>query len=227
MHLRNTSVPLISLGENVARFAVIMLRVLVIAIFFHATYQYSSPHLVSPRRAVRRATLRLCTDDSANAAQAFMQTPRATSGKEAFDGTTWSVLMSMNEGGSVIFTMQLFEDETCRFSDNEELGTWECEGDWVVVEKPKAFFQKTLFFTAKLASPNKEKPKWRLVEGIVQSTNASTAPAEPEAQTEVEVTQIGTFGANEFEEALLTTLGRFQTPSEDSRLPDLDEERGL
>ena len=42
----------------------------------------------------------------------------------------------------------------------------------------------------------------------------------------MEVTQVGTFGANEFEEALLTTIGRFQTASEDSCLPDLEPDQG-
>jgi hypothetical protein len=174
--------------------------------------------------------LRLCAADDVDAAQSFMQSPRPTSGKEAFDGTTWSVLLRMNEGGSVIFTMQLLDDETCRFSDSDQYGTWECDRDWVVVEKPKALFGQTLFFSAKLAAPSKERPKWRLVEGVVQAANASDASVEAEPPSDevaqVEVTQVGTFGANEFEEALLTTIGRFQTASEDSRLPDLEPDQG-
>ena len=39
---------------------------------------------------------------------------------------------------------------------------------------------------------------------------SAEASAEAEAPTEVEVVQLGTFGANEFEEALLTMMPRFQ-----------------
>ena len=143
------------------------------------------------------------------------------SGKEAFDGTTWSVLMQMYEGGSTIFTMQLFEDETCRFSDSDAMGSWESERNWVVVEKPKGFFDQTLFFSAKLNPPTKERPKWRLVEGIVQSSNTTAATpgdaTDEDASEEnvVELKKIGTFGANEFEEALLSTMNRFQPVGDD------------
>lgn len=161
--------------------------------------------------------------DSANnvdAANAFLQSPRPASGKEAFDGSTWSVLLRMNEGGSTIFTMQLLEDETCRFSDSELFGSWECEGPWVVVEKPKGFFDLTLFLSAKLVPPSKERPKWRLVDGIVQSANRTdaalnvTAEVTSDDEAVVELSEIGTFSANEFEEALLTTMRRFQTDKE-------------
>lgn len=53
--------------------------------------------------------------------------------------------------------------------------------------------------------------KWRLVEGIVQRSNATedTTDATQEGEV-VEVMEVGTFGANEFEEALLTSMQRFQ-----------------
>ena len=165
------------------------------------------------------------TSGGADAASAFMKKPRVGSGKDAFDDTTWSVLMRLNEGGSTIFTMQLLEDDSCRFSDSDQFGTWECEKEWLVVEKPKGFFDSTLFFTAKLAPPSKEKPKWRLVDGIVQAVNVSSnaateavpqaSAAESDDEEEVEVKDIGTFGANEFEESLLNTMNRFQRDDAD------------
>ena len=173
-------------------------------------------------------------DNVADVASAFMETPRATSGKAAFDGTTWSVLMRMNEGGSTIFTVQLLEDDSCRFSDSELLGGWECQRDWVVIEKPKGLFDQTLFFSGRLTPPSSEKPKWRLVDGIVQRSNytdvAAADPAssssgsgsgsESDGDVSVELAEIGTFGANEFEEALLTAMPRFQKDETDE-----DEER--
>ena len=163
-------------------------------------------------------------DDSVAAASVLLQSQRATSGSEAFAGTTWSVLMQMTEGGSSIFTVQLLEDYTCRFSDTEQHGEWECDREWVVIEKPKGFFDQTLYFSAKLSPPSAEKPKWRLVEGVVQRANASSESPSPDSGASkggsyepddgeappVEIEQLGMFGANEFEEALLTTLPRFQ-----------------
>ena len=161
--------------------------------------------------------------------------------------------MKMTEGGSTIFTMQLLEDETCRFSDSEAFGSWESDGKWVVVEKPKGFFDMTLYLSAKLEPPGGGKPKWRLVEGIVQQANAtrpSAGPLDAEAAAAdaeaaaaaadevvdlgggddgegdgetVELRQIGTFGANEFEESLLETMGRFakdDEPPSESGGPD-------
>ena len=187
------------------------------------------------RHAARRlvAPLRCCAADEANAnaaaaASNLLQNPRPSSGKEAFDGTTWSVLLQMDAGGSTIFTMQLLEDERCRFSDNDEFGTWECQGDWVVVEKPKGFFDATLFFSGKLAPPSKEKPKWRLVDGLVQQANkTATMPGATEGESIVELRDIGTFGANEFEEALLTgsTMRRFQ-PNDEAADEAADEDEG-
>jgi hypothetical protein len=180
------------------------------------------------RRQHRCSVAASSSDDSnVDAASAFLSSPRPATGKEAFDGSTWSVLLRLAEGGSTIFTMQLLEDETCRFSDSDQLGSWECEGAWVVIEKPKAFFDMTLFLSAKLQPPTEQKPKWRLVEGVVQSANRTAASADetsdvaPDGEDEsvVELKQIGSFGANEFEEALLTTMGRFQRDEAD------DEER--
>ena len=136
--------------------------------------------------------------------------PRPTSGREAFEGTTWSVLMRVHEGGSTIFTVQLLGDDSCRFSDSDIPGSWECERDWVVIEKPKGFFDQTLFFSAKLAPPSEGKPKWRLVDGVVQrsnytDTNAGAANAslssgvQGDADSEdsgvsVELAELGSFG---------------------------------
>ena len=125
--------------------------------------------------------------------------------------------MQMTDGGSSIFTVQLLEDSNCRFSDTEDLGEWECEREWVVIEKPKGFFDQTLFFSGKLSPPTAEKPKWRLVEGVVQRSNATTAMPDSSGSSAtaadnepaVEIEQIGSFGANEFEEALLTSMPRF------------------
>lgn len=147
--------------------------------------------------------------DAVTMAQSVLQKPRATVGEEAFAGTTWSMLMQMTEGGSSIFSTQLLEDGSCRFSDSEQLGGWECDRDWVVIEKPKGFFDQTLYFSGKISPPTADKPKWRLVEGVVQRSNA-TADGQA-AGDAVEVEQLGTFGANEFEEALLTTMARFQS----------------
>ena len=127
-------------------------------------------------------------DAAVAAAKAMLQSSRPTSGVEAFSGTTWSVLMRMTEGGSSIFTVQLLEDSTCRFSDSDRLGGWECKREWVVIEKPKGFFDQTLFFSAKLSPPTKKKPKWRLVDGLVQ--RAHPPPAHP-AQRDGEPNRAG------------------------------------
>ena len=121
--------------------------------------------------------------------------------------------MQLDEGGSTLFTMQLLTDETCRFSDTEEPGSWDCDGSWVVVEKPKGFFDQTLFLSAKLQPPNATRPKWRLVEGVVQAAN--TTAAEPGA--DVELKAFATFGANEFEESLLASMPRFAADDENEQ----------
>ena len=161
-----------------------------------------------------------------------MDCPRAEAGREAFEGTTWSVLMRMNEGGGTIFTVQLLPDDTCAFSDSDRPGSWECQDEWVVIEKPKGFFDSTLFFSARLQPPTKDKPKWRLVEGLVQRSNhtssASKTPTEssdPDEEKPVEVVQIGTFGANEFEEALLVDMPRFQDEQRDEAMSEEETER--
>ena len=152
---------------------------------------------------------------ASNAAEALRSCPRAEAGREAFEGTTWSTLMQMNEGGSTIFTMQLLDDDSCRFSDTDELGSWECQEDWVVIEKPKGFFDATLFLSARLEPPTADKPKWRLIEGVVQQSNSTSsamsadAGGHPGGMQPVELKEIASFGANEFEEALLVDLPRF------------------
>jgi hypothetical protein len=186
----------------------------------------------SPTTTVRRRSGACCADaaipdglgDAAKAAADLMRGgPRPTSGQEAFDGTTWSVLMRLDEGGSSIFTMHLLEDETCRFSDSELTGSWESERDFVVVEKPKGFFDRTLLFSARLQPPSASTPNatgWRLVEGLVQWANRTDASGKAQKQEGdgngdeddvVMLQTLGTFGANEFEEALLTSMQRFKT----------------
>ena len=147
---------------------------------------------------------------AADEASAFYSYQRPTGGPDAFADSTWSVLMQLNEGGSTIFTMQLLEDTSCRFSDTEEVGSWDCDGSWVVVEKPKGFFEQTLVLSAKLQPPNATRPKWRLVEGLVQSANSTSTAATDDETAEVELKDFATFGANEFEESLLATMPRFE-----------------
>ena len=169
---------------------------------------------------------------ASDAANALMDCPRAEAGREAFEGTTWSVLMRMNEGGGTIFTVQLLPDDTCAFSDSDRPGSWECQDEWVVIEKPKGFFDSTLFFSARLQPPTKDKPKWRLVEGLVQRSNHTssarktpTESSDPVEEKPVEVVQIGTFGANEFEEALLVDMPRFQDEQRDEAMSEEETEQ--
>lgn len=162
---------------------------------------------------------------ASDAAEALMDCPRAEAGREAFEGTTWSMLMRMNEGGSTIFTVQLLDDDTCRFSDSDLPGSWECQDEWVVIEKPKGFFDMTLFFSARLQPPTRDRPKWRLIDGVVQRSNHTETrknATENEERT-VEVVQIGSFGANEFEEALLVDMPRFQETERPSGAEDGEE----
>lgn len=93
------------------------------------------------------------SEDASAEAASFFRRARPTSGDEAFASTTWSVLMQMNEGGSTIFTVQFLEDGSCRFSDVDAFGSWECKKDFVVFEKPKGFFDATLLLSARLAPP--------------------------------------------------------------------------
>jgi hypothetical protein len=161
-------------------------------------------------------------DAASDAAEALRSCPRAEAGREAFEGTTWSTLMQMDEGGSTIFTMQLLEDDSCRFSDTDALGSWESQEDWVVIEKPKGFFDSTLFLSARLQPPTEDRPKWRLVEGVVQQSNSTSAAADEDGERQpVELKRIASFGANEFEEALLVDLPRFR---EDDLDDDLEEQ---
>ena len=152
-------------------------------------------------------------EDPVAAASALLQSQRATSGDEAFSGTTWSVLLQMDEGGNSIFTTELMEDGSCRFSDTDALSSWQSEADYVVIEKPKGFFDQTLFLSAKLSPPVAKVKKWRLIDGVVQRTNATAAKGDDameDAEEQVSIEQIGTFGANEFEESLLGVMARFQ-----------------
>jgi hypothetical protein len=117
---------------------------------------------------------------------------------DAFCGTMWSVLLQLNEGGNTIFTLQCFEDGKCRFSDTEELGSWEGESGMVAFEKPKALFDDTLYFSARLEQPAAEGQPWRLVDGVI---GRSVAASGGEADGAIELVEIGSFGANELDEA--------------------------
>jgi hypothetical protein len=160
-------------------------------------------------------------DDSAYAAaSSFFEKKRPLSGPDAFADTTWSVMLQLDEGGSTIFSVQLLDDFSCRFSDSNELGEWECEKEWFVIEKPKGFFDNTLFLSGKLSPPTVKTPIWRLVEGIVHQTNETTSMPGNATEDPVEVVKIGTFGANEFDEPLLTHYPRNQ--QEELDLDDLE-----
>ena len=179
---------------------------------FHAAAPLCGHAPCSPRtRRLLLAADEVDVDQAAaaEAATAAFLRKRAAEGDEAFADSMWSVLMQMSEGGSTIFTVQLLDDFSCRFSDTEEYGSWECKRNWVVIEKPRGFFGLTLLLTAKLEAATAERPKWRLVEGLVQSANA-TDPSAADGDSPMELREIGTFGANEYEEALLTDLNRFQ-----------------
>ena len=56
------------------------------------------------------------------ARRAFLAQQRPTGGREAFVGTSWSLLLKMTGGGGTMFSVELLDDLRCRFSDNEELG---------------------------------------------------------------------------------------------------------
>ena len=108
-------------------------------------------------------------------------TSRPMSGEEAFTGTQWSLLVKMREGGSTMFTVELFDDASCRFSDSAEKGGWSARLNYLIFEKPKALFKETLYFSAKLETIQ-ESGRLRLVDGLVQKADAPTA--DPKADGE-------------------------------------------
>jgi len=141
-------------------------------------------------------------------ANAFMQGPpkvRATKGKEAFDNTRWQVYIQLEQGPakpSALFTVTLKDDETAVFTDNENVGSWECDEDWVVFEKPEGLFKSTLFFSASIdPAVSEEFPEWRLVDGLVHRANETTA------ENQV-MEKIGTWSAIDFQEGMVPAVGR-------------------
>ena len=152
----------------------------------------------SPRlRGVQlpRCRLSCCAEPSQQAQQSFFKQARAASGEEAFANTKWSMMMTVNteqSRGTVLFSTHLLDDERARFSDTDKLGEWQCEQDFVVVEKPDGLYNSTLYLSARLQLPTPEQPRLRLVEGIVQQS----FPVEG-SDEDVELRQIGTFGGHE------------------------------
>ena len=156
-----------------------------------------SPHLL--RRAPHQQALRLaqqprCAEEARaeQAAQSFFAPSRASAGAEAFANTKWSAMMTLKESGTVLFSMYLMDDDQAKFSDTEKLGDWQCEEQVVVVEKPEGLYNSTLYLSATLQTPTAEQPRYRLVEGVVQQS----FPIEGSTE-EVELRQVGTFGAHE------------------------------
>ena len=161
-----------------------------------------TPHLPrsTPQRppALRLAWQPRCCAEESTAeeataeAQSFFAPSRASSGVEAFADTRWSALMTLKESGTVLFSMYLMDDDRVKFSDTEKLGEWQCEEAVVVLEKPEGLYNNTLYLSATLQVPTPERPRYRLAEGVVQQS----FPIEGNTE-EVELRQVGTFGAHE------------------------------
>lgn len=159
-----------------------------------------TPHLPQRAPALRLAWQPRCCAEEATAeeataeqeAQSFFAPSRATSGVEAFADTRWSAMMTLKESGTVLFSMYLMDDDRVKFSDTEKLGEWQCEQAMVVLEKPEGLYNSTLYLSATLQVPTPEQPRYRLVEGVVQQS----FPIEGSTE-EVELRQVGTFGAHE------------------------------
>ena len=86
---------------------------------------------------LRAAAPRCCADASASRRTFLEEQRRPTRGAEAFEGTTWSLLLKMAEGGGTMFSVELLDGGGCRFSDSEERGSWQAREAFVVIEKPK------------------------------------------------------------------------------------------
>lgn len=86
---------------------------------------------------LRAAAPRCCADASASQRAFLEEQRRPTRGAEAFEGTTWSLLLKMAEGGGTMFSVELLDGGGCRFSDSEERGSWQAREAFVVIEKPK------------------------------------------------------------------------------------------
>ena len=160
------------------------------AVWIAAFVLPSSPPLFCARR---RSSCPTCGAEPAKQARSsFFDRPRASSGVEAFANTKWSMMMTIKDSGTVLFSTHLLDDLQTRFSDTDKLGEWECEQDFVVVEKPEALYNNTLYLSARLQMPTPEQPRLRLVDGVVQQS----FPIEGSAD-EVELRQVGTFGGHE------------------------------
>lgn len=194
-----------------------MLQLLAASILLLVPMGPVRPHDQLRIRALRRAaTPGCCASNAAEQAQAgFFRKQKAAKGVEAFSNTLWSVLMNVKDSGNVLFTVHLLDDFRCRFSDGDKYGEWQCEEDYVVVEKPKGLYNETLYLSAlhpspipaarcralsyrclvagaKLQLPTEEQPRTRLVDGLVQRS----FPIEG-TQGEVELRGAGSFRAHE------------------------------
>lgn len=172
-----------------------MLQLLTASLFLLVPMGPSQPHDRLQRRALRRATPvpGCCASNAAEQAQSgFFRKQKAAKGVEAFSNTLWSVLMNVKDSGNVLFTVHLLDDFRCRFSDGDKYGEWQCEEDYVVMEKPQGLYNETLYLSAKLQLPTEEQPRTRLVDGLVQRS----FPIEGR-QDEVELKGAGSFRAHE------------------------------
>uniref|UniRef100_A0A7S0NY21 Uncharacterized protein n=1 Tax=Calcidiscus leptoporus TaxID=127549 RepID=A0A7S0NY21_9EUKA len=92
-----------------------------------------------------------------------------------------------------MFTVELLEDARCRFSDKDEFGSWQCEREYVVFEKPKGLFKDTLYFSAKLRPASAGELRTRLVNGSVSRFVRANTSANQGA-SEDGLVEFGTFG---------------------------------
>lgn len=127
-----------------------MLQLLTASLFLLVPMGPSQPHDRLQRRALRRATPvpGCCASNAAEQAQSgFFRKQKAAKGVEAFSNTLWSVLMNVKDSGNVLFTVHLLDDFRCRFSDGDKYGEWQCEEDYVVMEKPQGLYNETLYLS--------------------------------------------------------------------------------
>lgn len=72
-------------------------------------------------RAPRAAAISMQGEEAAAAAELFKR-QRPMSGEEAFSDTAWQILMQLDEGGGLLFSVEFLEDMRCRFSDSDLFG---------------------------------------------------------------------------------------------------------
>ena len=75
--------------------------------------------------------------------------------------------LAMHEGGSTMFTVELTNEQSCRFSDSDHTGSWALNPPWIIFEKPNALFGDSLYFSAKVQPPLDDDPKPRMRDGVV------------------------------------------------------------